>query len=94
LDLIFLSTQSLVDNIEKLISKGSFYFFQSRKKTLKFERFATFLDVKALKILCNVKTSGLSMFFLAMRLLVEYKLVIVQMWANPLACDVTKAIIH
>jgi hypothetical protein len=89
-----LSTQSLVDNIEKLISKVYFYFSQSRKKTLKFERFVTFLNVKALKILCNVKTCGLSMFFLANKLLLEYKSIIVQMWANPLACDVTKAIIH
>jgi hypothetical protein len=89
-----LSTQSLVDNIEKLIGEVYFHFSQSRKKTLKFERFATFLHVKALKILCNVKACGLSMFFLAKWLLVEYKPFIVQMWANPLACDVTKAIIH
>ncbi len=89
-----LYTQSLVDNIEKLIANVYIYIFQSRKKTLKFERFATFLDAKVLKILCNVKTCGLSMSFLAKRLLVEYKLGIVQMWANPLAHDVTKAIIH
>jgi len=70
------------------------YIYQSRKKTLKFEKFATFLDVKVSKILCNVKTCELSMSFLAKRLLVEYKLGIVQMWTNPLAHDVTKAIIH
>jgi hypothetical protein len=51
-----LSTQLLVDNIEKLLIGIYFYFFQSSKKALELERLAALLDVKGLKILQDVMT--------------------------------------
>jgi hypothetical protein len=51
-----LSTQSLVDNIEKLLARVYFYFFQSSKKVFELEKLVALLDVKGLKILQIVKT--------------------------------------
>ncbi len=44
-----LSTQSLVDNIEKLIAKVYFYFSQPRKKTLKFWEVFYFLGCEGIE---------------------------------------------
>ncbi len=51
-----LSTQLLVDNIEKLLIGIYFYFFQFNKKALELERLVALLDVKGLKILQGVMT--------------------------------------
>jgi hypothetical protein len=72
-------TQSFIDCIEKLFAKVYSYFSQFGKKTLELERLVVLLDVKGLKIHQNVKTQWLSMFFLAKRILVEYKVLIIQM---------------
>ncbi len=65
--------QLLVDNIGKLLVKIFFYFFQYGKRAFELEKLVTLFNVKALNLLCNVKTCWLSMFSPTNGVLVECK---------------------
>jgi hypothetical protein len=61
----------VVDNIEKLLIKVNFYFFQFNKRALELERLDSLLDVKGLKIFQNVETWWFSTLSLMKRVLVQ-----------------------
>jgi len=67
------------------------YYFLSLKWHLNRSKIGEFLEQKALKILCNVKTRWISILSLAKQILTKYKIVVIQMFNEQTSHDITKS---
>jgi predicted glycosyltransferase involved in capsule biosynthesis len=67
------------------------YYFLSLKRHLNRSKIGEFLEQKALKILCNVKTRWISMLSFAKQILTKYKTVVIQMFNEQASHDITKS---
>ena len=77
-----LSALSVVKRIEDMLTSLHAFFAKSPKKHLEFVKLAELMQSKGLKILKNVKTRWISMLSLAVRVMSEYRPLIVKMSVN------------
>jgi hypothetical protein len=79
-----------VNRIEDLLQSLHTYFARSPKRHLEFVKLAEVLETKGLKILRQVKTRWLSMMSPAIRMMNEYKTLVVKMMEDEQAVDAAK----
>jgi hypothetical protein len=89
-----LSNLAVVNRIEDLIQSLHSYFTRSPKRHLEFVNLAEVLETKGLKILRQVKTRWLSMISPAIRVMNEYKTLVVKMMEDQDDMESAKTSFH
>jgi hypothetical protein len=74
-----MSKYPIVARIESLLQSFHGYFYKSNKRYLELQKLANLMETKGNKVLWNVTTRWISMRSPAMRVLSEYKTLIVKM---------------
>jgi hypothetical protein len=89
-----LSGLAVVNRIEDLLQSLHTYFARSPKRHLEFVKLAEVLEMKGLKILRQVKTRWLSMMSPAIRVMNEYRTLVVKMMEDQNDVDSAKTSFH
>ena len=79
-----------MNRIEDLLQSWHTYFAHSPKRHLEFVKLAEVLETKGLKILRQVKTKWLSVMSPAIKVMNEYKTLVVKMMEDEQAVDAAK----
>ena len=77
-----LSNLLVVDRIESMMQSVHAFFAHSPKRHLEFVKLVELMQSKGLKIAKNIKTSWISMLSPSMRLMNEYRPLLVKMWLD------------